>query len=105
MTGKIIWSAVAENDLICIIDYIAEESTASALKAFSRIKEKCSKLYQHPLQGRVVPELKDFGVSVYRELIVDVWRVIYKVDNKTVHVVSVIDARRNVEDILLDRFI
>jgi hypothetical protein len=58
-----------------------------------------------PNQGRIVPELKEQGIQTYRELIVAPWRIVYRVSDTTVFVLSVIDSRRNVEDILLDRLI
>lgn len=58
-----------------------------------------------PLQGRIVPELRYYGVLTYRELIRPPWRIIYKTEENKVWVLAVIDGRRNVEDILLDRFI
>ena len=41
----------------------------------------------------------------YQEIIVEHWRIIYKIADDKVIVMSVIDSRRNVEDILLDRLI
>lgn len=45
------------------------------------------------------------GISQYREVVISPWRVIYRVEAARVLVVSVIDSRRNVEDILLGRFL
>ena len=40
-----------------------------------------------------------------RELIESPWRILYRIEADTVYVLAVIDARRNVEDLLLDRFV
>ena len=45
------------------------------------------------------------GILTYRELIERPWRILYRVEANTVYVLALIDARRNVEDILLDRFV
>jgi len=37
-----------------------------------------------PLRGRVVPELQKEGIIIYRELIVEPWRVMYKIENDTI---------------------
>jgi toxin ParE1/3/4 len=100
---KIIWASIAENDLINIIEYIADDSKHNALKIFNKIKERVSKLYHFPERGRIVPELKNFGVLQYRELIIPPWRIIYRISEDRVYVLSVIDSRQNVEDILLNR--
>ena len=101
---KVIWSDVATDDLNKVIDYIIEDSVNNSLNIFNKIKDKCSKLYSYPNRGRVVPELQEYGISFYRELIINPWRVIYKISNSYVYVLSVIDSRQNVEDILLNRF-
>lgn len=102
---KVIWSDTAGLDLERIIEYIAIDSPSNALKVLTRIKKKSNALYIFPERGRIVPELQEFNILQYREIIIDPWRVIYKVAGKKVFVVSVIDSRRNVEDILLDRLV
>jgi toxin ParE1/3/4 len=102
---KIEWAEVAENDLKGIIGYIAEDSPANALKILKKIKQKVSSLYTFPERGRIVPELKDQGILIYRELIIPPWRVIYRISEMKIYVLSVMDARQNVEDILLKRLI
>lgn len=99
------WAAVAQSDLKQIIDYIALESPANALQIIGKIKHKASGLYTLPDRGRILPELKEQGIHIYREIIVPPWRIIYRISDTTVAVLSVIDSRRNVEDILLNRFI
>lgn len=100
----IIWAGVAENDLKEIIEYIATDSPTNALIALKKIKQKASSLYTLPERGRIVPELKDQGILLYRELIVPPWRIIYRISEMNVYILSVLDARQNVEDILLHRF-
>ena len=101
----IIWAGVAENDLKEIVEYIATESPADALRTLKKIKQKASSLYTLPERGRIVPELQDQGILLYRELIVPPWRIIYRISEMKVYVLSVLDARQNVEDILLGRLI
>ena len=99
------WASVAQLDLKQIIDYIALESPGNALQILAKIKLKTSDLYTSPDRGRIVPELKEQGINIYREIIVRLWRIIYRISDSTVFVLSVIDSRRNVEDILLNRFV
>ncbi len=102
---KIEWAEVAEEDLEGIVEYIAEDSPANALKILKKIKQKASSLYTLPERGRIVPELQDQGILIYRELIISPWRIIYRISEIKVYVLSVLDARQNVEDILLKRLI
>ena len=102
-TYKINWANVAENDLIEIIEYISIDSPADALKILQKIKKMASSLYSLPERGRVVPELQDQGILIYREIVIPPWRIIYRISDHDVYVLTVLDARRNVEDILLKR--
>ena len=100
---KVIWTNVAENDFKEIIDFISIDSPQNALKLLKSIKQKASNLYTLPERGRIVPELQSQGIFQYRELIIPPWRLMYRIDERKVYVLSVIDSRRNVEDILLAR--
>ena len=102
-TYDVIWSETSEKDLTGIVEYIAADSPSNAFEIFKEIKQKASRLYTFPDRGRIVPELKDQGIVLYRELIVPPWRIIYRISKKTVYVLSVLDSRQNVEDILLKR--
>ena len=104
-TYKIHWASVAEDDLKSIILYIAEDSQTNARSIFEKIREKASGLMQFPERGRTVPELQDQGIFLYRDLIVAPWRIIYRISDKKVYVLSVLDSRQNIEDILLKRLI
>lgn len=100
-----IWSNIAEKDLTNIIEYIALDSMSNAVKVYEKIKEKVSSLYFSPDRGRIVPELRDHGILQYRELIIPPWRILYRISEKNVYVLSVLDSRQNIEDILLKRLI
>jgi toxin ParE1/3/4 len=103
--AQVFWTRTAQRDLRKIIEYIAADSATQARKVYLAIKEKADYLRQMPLQGRIVPELRYYGILTYRELISSPWRIIYRGEANKVWVLAVIDGRRNVEDILLDRFI
>ena len=102
---KVDWATVAESDLKQIIDYMADESPGNALHLFKKIRQKASSLYAFPERGRIVPELQGQGIRIYRELIIAPWRIVYRISDGTVFVLSVIDSRQNIEDILLNRLI
>lgn len=102
---RVLWTDIAEKDLFEIIEYIADENLINAENIFSKIRESTLTLNHFPERGRVVPELLDQGVYLYRELIVNPWRIIYRISEKKVYVLLVLDSRRNAEDILLKRLI
>ena len=100
---RVNWSDSAYQDLANIVLYIAKDSPSSAEKILNQIKATVSDLYHSPQRGRVVPELEDQGILLYRELIIFHWRVMYRISESSVVVLSVIDSRQNVEDILLKK--
>jgi len=104
-TYKVHWANIAEKDLVGIIEYIADDNLTNAVNVFEKLKKKASSLNQFPQRGRIVPELKGHGIILYRELIVDPWRIIYRISGKKVYVLSIVDSHQNVEDILLKRLI
>ena len=97
------WTKVAEQDLEAIIDYIALDSIDKALSILSKLRDEVATLVSMPHRGRVVPELQAQGVTGYHELIVPPLRIIYRIGGRQVYVLAVLDSRRNLEDILLER--
>ena len=102
---QVIWTKTAESDLLAILGYIMKDSPLAAKEVFNKIKIKAENLALFPERGRVVSELFSQGIGFYREIIIVPWRVMYRIVDKTVFVLAVIDARRNVEDVLLERLI
>src|SRR3990172_6461517 len=99
------WAQSASKDLENIIDYISQDNVDTSITIFEKIKSKCNTLNQFPDRGRIVPELKAYGILSYREVIISPWRVIYRPSDLKVLVLAVIDSRRNMEDILLERLL
>lgn len=104
-TFSVFWTNTAQNDLSSILEYIRRDSPKNARSILKSIKEQAQKLDSIPERGRIVPELRDFGILIYRELIIDRWRVMYKINADHVYVLAVIDARQNAEDILFHRLV
>ncbi|MCK5190958.1 MAG: type II toxin-antitoxin system RelE/ParE family toxin [Methylococcales bacterium] len=102
---KVVWANVAKQDLVEIIQYIRTDSPVAARTCLKKIKAKVADLKAFPQRGRIVPELQAQGLIQYHELIISPWRVIYRYSEHSVYVLSVIDGRRNVEDVLLNRLV
>jgi addiction module RelE/StbE family toxin len=99
------WTAPAREDINEIIDYISKTNSSYAVKILDKIEESVKKLDMFPERYRIVPELEKYGYLIYREIVVEYWKIIYKVENKFVYIMLVIDGRRNLEDILLKKMI
>ena len=100
---EVIWASAVENDLAGIIEYLAIDSPANALKVLDKLKEKAANLHHSPKRGRIIPELQEYGIYQYRELIAAPWRLMYRAQEDKVYVLAVLDSRQNIEDILLKR--
>ncbi|MBF0547727.1 MAG: type II toxin-antitoxin system RelE/ParE family toxin [Candidatus Riflebacteria bacterium] len=99
------WTETAALDLDEIIRFIAIDNPRTARQILKKIKTEVSQLNLFPFRGRVVPEFEIQGLMFFRELIIAPWRIMYRVSKNRVFILSVIDSRRNVEDILLNRFL
>ena len=99
------WAAPARDDISEIIDYISQTNINYAVKILNKIESHVKQLDLFPERYRIVPELERYGYLLYREIIVDYWRIIYKIENNSVYIMLVIDSRRNLEDLILKRIL
>jgi len=97
------WTHTAQQDLTEIIEYIAQDSIGDALGILQKLETKAALLITLPNRGRVVPELLHTGISQYRELVSAPWRIAYRVDNRQVLIMAVLDSRRDLQTVLLGR--
>ena len=95
----------AENDLNEIISYISRNNPQTALKILKKLQDRIKTLDHFPYRGGYVPELLQKNIKDYRQLIESPWRIIYKVEDKIVNILTVIDSRRNIQDILIEKLI
>ena len=100
---RVLWTDAARLDLEEIISFVAFGSPETAQDILERLEKRCSNLAQFPARGRLVPELKAVDVLTYRELVETPWRIIYRFEANRVYVMAVLDARRNLSGLLLER--
>lgn len=106
MKNKIVWSQDASDDLIDIVTYIKEKSGKNiAAEIYSRIILHVEKISISSTIGRIVPELMSIGIHDIREIIEKPWRIFYRITSNEIHIISVIDGRRNVEELLYKKVI
>lgn len=96
----------ALRDLVAIHDHIAHEtSPARAGKVLEHLREQIRDLARFPERGSWPPELLDLGVKDFRQLVVQRWRVFYRVRGTQVHVILIADSRRNFVPLLNRRLL
>ena len=102
---RVRWAASAADDIAKIAAYVATDSVESARRLVDRIESAVSALDHHPLRGRRVPELARFGIHAFRELICGPYRIVYRVEGRTVGVLGVFDGRRDLSDLVIERLL
>ena len=91
MVRKIKWAIRALNDLHDIYEFIAKDSRRYAQIQVENIQNSVSNLTSFLLMGRNVPE---FPHLPYREILVGNYRVLYRVEEDMVIIMSVVHGRR-----------
>lgn len=99
------WAEIAVGDLEEIAVFIALDSAPDVERLVRRLEERASALESSLERGRIVPELARFQIRTWRELVIRPYRLVYRVEADTVVVLAVFDARRDLEDLLLERLV
>ena len=88
---KLRWTTQAIEDLEAIRRFIANDSDAYADLVVARLLEAVERLEQFPRSGRIVPELAD---PQLREIIESPYRIVYRVLDEGVEILTVSSASR-----------
>ena len=102
---RVEWTEAASSDLEDIIRFIARDSPLNATKLYKRLRKRAETLRTLPARGRVVPELADLEITAYLELSVLPYRIIYRIEESKVFVHAVLDARRELRELLAERLL
>lgn len=102
---RVLWTRTARRDLDAIVAYIATDSIENALSVLDRLQERAESLTTAAERGRLVPELQSIDVHQYREIVERPWRIVYRIEPNSVMVLAVLDGRRDLESLLLDRLV
>jgi toxin ParE1/3/4 len=98
------WTRTAVGDLLSIVDHVTgRDGTTAAEQLALRITGEVASLTTMPLRCRVVPELAAEGIDGYRELIVGPYRVMFAVRDSGVVILTVLDGRRDLAELLVAR--
>ena len=96
-------SPFAQDDFNEIIEYYSSYSQDYVETTISEFEEKVMSLQQRPKSGRIIPELERQGITQYRELMQGYYRIVYKISKDKVVILTVIDGRRNFEEIIIEK--
>jgi len=88
---RVVWSPRAADDLVSIAEYIEADSPAYAEAVVRKIIRQAQILRDFPRAGRRVAEFSDDNT---RELIVFIYRVIYRIEADQVLVAAIVHGKR-----------
>jgi len=93
----------AEDDLNEIIEYIFQNNPRTALIIMEKIIARINTPDHFPNRGSYVPELLARNIKEYRQITEEPWKIYYKIDENIVNVMAIIDSRRNLKDVLINK--
>ena len=88
----VVWTATARNSLKQIHDFIALDSKYYAKEVVDNILNLADELNTFPSRGRVVPERNQPSL---RELFLYSYRIIYRIDEHDIFILTVLHGKRN----------
>ena len=104
MPFKVLLTNDAARDLDEIYNYISlHDAPRKADYVLEQIEKAFSKLSGFPERGAHPKELLAIGVREYREIFFKPYRIIYRVMDKNVYVLLMVDGRRDMQALLQRR--
>lgn len=89
---RVEWSDYARDDLDDVVQYISRDSAFYAQLFGERVVLATRRLADFPESGRVIPEAED---TALREIIVQGYRVMYRLEPERVLILAVMHGRRD----------
>ena len=106
MPFRVLLSNDAARDLEELYDYIAvHDAPRKADYVLDQIEKAFSKLSEFPERGAYPKELLTLGIREYREIFFKPYRIIYRVMEKNVYVLLIVDGRRDMQSLLQRRLL
>ena len=99
MAYRVVWTDSASSALSEIAAYLEREAPGHVSTVVREILDIATSLDELPFRGRIVPELKRQDT---RELFIYSYRLIYRVSETSVYVMSVFHGRRRLTSEMVD---
>ena len=106
MPFRVMLTNDAARDLEELYDYIAlHDAPRKADYVLDQIEKAFSRLSEFPERGAYPKELLTLGIREYREIFFKPYRIIYRVMEKNVYVLLIVDGRRDMQSLLQRRLL
>jgi plasmid stabilization system protein ParE len=104
---EIEWAPDAVNSLNEILEYYMDRAGENiANNIYNKIMKKIELLEVEKTRTKRTQELRDIGIHDVYELVISPWKVYYKIKegNKKAYILFVLDGRRNIEEMLYQKY-
>jgi toxin ParE1/3/4 len=106
MPYEVLLTNDASRDLEELYDYIAlHDAPGKADHILDQIEKAFSRLSEFPERGAYPNELLTIGIREYREVFFKPYRIIYRIMNKNVYILLIVDGRRDMSALLHRRLL
>lgn len=106
MPYRVLLTRHAVNDLEELDTWIsAHDSPEQADYVLDRISEVFQKLTELPERGTYPKELSALGIHEFREVFFKPYRIIYRVERRTIYIYLIADGRRDMQTLLSRRLL
>jgi toxin ParE1/3/4 len=106
MPYEVLLTNDAARDLEELYDYIAlHDAPGKADHILDQIEKAFSRLSEFPERGAYPNELLTIGIREYLEVFFKPYRIIYRIMNKNVYILLIVDGRRDISALLHRRLL
>lgn len=96
----------AERDLESSFDYLTENGSAEQAAALlGSFLSKVQTLERYPSRGSIPKELDALGIREFRQVLLQPYRIIYRITDDKVFVMIIADGRRDMQTLLQQRLL
>lgn len=95
----VVWTEVATQDLERLAARLLDE------RVLDKIISRGQSLEAVPGRGRTPTELRTVGDRAWLEIVESPWRIVYRIIGNIVEIHGVLDSRRSLDDILMERIL
>jgi len=100
------FAALAETDLVAIAGYLADQrDIETARRLVAKMRDRATALSQFPLRGAQPRELEGANRAGYRQLNEGPYRIIYRIADRRVIIMMIVDGRRDMQTLLRERLL
>lgn len=106
MPHQVLLTKDAEVDLRELYDHIARaDSVQNADRVLTRLLDIASSLVASPERGSIPKELRNLGLSEYRQIFFKPYRLLYRVHGHQIVIYLITDGRRDMQTLLPQRLL